>query len=106
MYDKISNRTYKYMNLRRKRMKETLEKLWDDYLVESDCKMENQEEIENIRRIMEIEKEITETFNKESKKLFDEYARLADEEGVRFAKNAFIKGVSFSVSFLIEAIKG
>ena len=84
-------------------MKETVEKLWDEYFLHECAEMDTEEE----RRLTQKAAELHETANAlldgEQKAAVETYvAALCDVEAL-FVKKAFFKGCEFAVSFLSEA---
>ncbi len=84
-------------------MKETLEKLWDEYLLDECAAIDTDEEREITKKIVELHEKVNTLLDKDQKDAVEKYVdALCDMEAL-FAKKAFMKGCEFSVSFLIEA---
>ena len=84
-------------------MKKTLEKLWNDYLMDECAKIETNEERELAHRTMLLHENATALINKEQIAAVEEYVDGLCELDALFIKKAFCKGCEFSVSFLLEA---
>lgn len=84
-------------------MKNTLEKVWYAYLNEnrSDSNSERQQILE---KLCVMSKDITSGMTKEEKKRLDVYENLIYEMNEITVREAFRYGVSFTASFLIEAL--
>ena len=83
-------------------MKQTLEKLWSDYLSEECAIVRSDEE----RRIMKISAELQENLNsilnKEQIEAVEKYVDALCNVESFFVRRAFIKGCEFAVSFILE----
>ena len=86
-------------------MKETLERLWSEYLREECSKIETEEERELIRKTADHHESLNELLNKEQRDAVEEYVDSLFEMLSFSIKKAFIKGCEFSVSFLLESGK-
>ena len=84
-------------------MKETIERLWNDYLVDECAKIDTEEERELTQRIAELHARLDALLDKQQKDAIEKYVdALCDIEAI-FAKKAFLKGCEFSVSFILES---
>ena len=85
-------------------MKKTLEKLWNEYLLENSAVIDTEEERTLTKQTIELHKKVTELINQEQNDAVEKYVdALCDLEAL-FAKKAFIKGCEFAISFLLESI--
>ena len=84
-------------------MKETLEKLWSEYLLDECSVIDTDEERELTRTVAELHKQATALLNQTQKLAVEKYVdALCDIESL-FVKKAFLRGCEFGVSFLLEA---
>ena len=85
-------------------MKQTLEKLWNDYLAD-ECATINSEEERKLTKITaELHEKVNVLLNEEQKSAVEEYVdALYDVESL-FVRKAFIKGCEFAVAFILEAM--
>ena len=84
-------------------MKETLEKLWLDYLMDECAEMDTEEEKRLMRESVELHESANALLNKEQEAAVQKYVdALCDVEAL-FVKKAFVKGCEFATSFLLEA---
>ncbi len=84
-------------------MKETLEKLWNEYLLDECAMVDTDEERNLTQKTAELHEKASALLNKEQKTAVQKYVdALCDIEAL-FVKKAFLKGCEFSVSFLLEA---
>ena len=84
-------------------MKETLEKLWNDYLLEECAVLDTDEERALTKKTAELHEKANALLNKDQQDAIQEFVdALCDMESL-FVKKAFFKGCEFSVSFLLEA---
>ena len=84
-------------------MKETLEKLWNDYLLEECAVLDTDEERALTKKTAELHEKANALLNKDQQDAVQEFVdALCDIESL-FVKKAFFKGCEFSVSFLLEA---
>ncbi|MBR2431643.1 MAG: hypothetical protein IKB23_01890 [Clostridia bacterium] len=83
-------------------MKETLEKLWNEYLLDECAEMDTDEERKLTRNASELYEKVAELLNREQEDAVEKYVdALCDIEAI-FVKKAFFKGCEFAVSFLLE----
>ena len=84
-------------------MKETLEKLWNDYLLDECAVMDTDEERALTKKTAELHEKANALLNKDQQDAVQEFVdALCDLESL-FVKKAFCKGCEFAVSFLLEA---
>lgn len=84
-------------------MKKTLEKLWNEYLMDECSDIETEEERTLMSKTADLYKAATDMLNEEQKVAVEKFTdSLCDLEAL-FIKKAFCKGCEFSVSFLFEA---
>ena len=84
-------------------MKETLEKLWNEYLLDECAAINTNEERTLMKQTVELHEKVNALLNKEQEEAVEKYVdALCDMEAL-FTKKAFFKGCEFAVSFLLEA---
>ena len=84
-------------------MKETLEKLWNDYLLNECAVMDTEEERMLTKQAVELHEKANALLTKEQQDATEKYVDvLCDIEAI-FVKKAFLKGCQFAISFLLEA---
>ena len=84
-------------------MKQTLEKLWNDYLLDECSMIDTDEERILAKKAAELRESANALLNKDQQDAVEKYVdALCDIEAL-FVKKAFLKGCEFSVSFLLEA---
>ena len=84
-------------------MKETLEKLWNEYLLDECSAIDTDEERSLTKKTAELHEKANTLLNNAQKDAVEKYVdALCDIEAL-FAKKAFLKGCEFAVSFLAEA---
>ena len=83
-------------------MKETLERLWSEYLEEECAALDTEEERELSKKAVQTHEEANELLTEEQKDAVEKYVDALCEVQSFFAKKAFFKGCEFSVSFLFE----
>ena len=84
-------------------MKETLEKLWDEYLFEKCAVIDTDEERQPTKRAIELHEKANTLLNKDQQEAIETYVDAIYDIESLFAKKAFFKGCEFAVSFLLEA---
>ena len=84
-------------------MKETLEKLWNEYLLEECATIDSHEEQKLTQRSGELHDKANTLLNNEQKDAVEEYVNSLCELNSFFAKKAFFKGCEFAVSFLLDS---
>ncbi len=84
-------------------MRETLGKLWNEYLLDECAAINTDEERKHMKEIVERHEKAAALLNKEQQDVVEKYVdALCDMEAL-FVKKAFCKGCEFAVSFLLEA---
>ena len=84
-------------------MKETLEKLWNEYLLDECSAIYTDEERSLTKKTAELHEKANTLLNNAQKDAVEKYVdALCDIEAL-FAKKAFLKGCEFTTSFLLEA---
>ena len=84
-------------------MKETLEKLWSDYLLDECAVMDTEEERGLTKKTAELHEKANALLNMEQQDVVQEFVdALCDLESL-FVKKAFFKGCEFALSFVLEA---
>ena len=83
-------------------MKETMERLWNEYLAEECAAIETQEEKALVRKALEMHKNANELLTKEQNDAIEKYIEALFEMQDSFIKKAFFKGCEFTTSFLLE----
>ena len=84
-------------------MKELLENLWNDYLMEKCAVIDTEEERELNKTAAELHENLNNLLNEEQKNALELYVdALLDSESL-LVKKAFFKGCEFAVSFILEA---
>ena len=84
-------------------MKQTLEKLWNDYLLDECSMIDTDEERMLTKKVAELHESANILLNKDQQDAVEKYVdALCDIEAL-LVKKAFLKGCEFSVSFLLEA---
>ena len=86
-------------------MKETLEKLWNEYFAEKCSAIDTEEERELIKKSAEMHKTLDELLTKEQSDAIEKYVEILYEIQGFFIKKAFFKGCEFATSFIFEAGK-
>ena len=85
-------------------MKETLEKLWNEYLLDECAPIDTAEERSLTKKTGELYEKASALLSKEQKNAVQKYVdALCDAESL-FIRKAFLKGCEFSVSFLLETV--
>lgn len=83
-------------------MKETLEKLWYEYLSDKCSSQDTDEERELAQKVISLHKDIKAMLPEEQKEAVERYADAICHMESAFTKKAFFKGCEFAVSFLWE----
>ena len=86
-------------------MKKTLEKLWNEYLLDECAFVDSDVERCLTKKTAELHEKATNILNKDQKDAVEKYIDALCEIESLFAKKAFIKGCEFAVSFLSETVK-
>ena len=83
-------------------MKKTLEKLWNEYLLDECCTIDTEEERKLTEITIELHQRANNLLNKDQQDAVEKYVdALCDLEAL-FVKKAFMKGCEFTASFLLE----
>ena len=84
-------------------MRETLEKLWNNYLLDECAVIDTDEERTLTRKTVELHEKVNTILNSNQQEAVEKYVdALYNSESI-FVKKAFIKGCEFAISFLLEA---
>ncbi len=84
-------------------MKETLEKLWNEYLWDKCAAIDTDEERKLTKKTVELQEKANALLNKEQKEAVEKYVDLLCDVDALFVKKAFFKGCEFAVSFLLQS---
>ena len=84
-------------------MKKTMEKLWNDYLLD-ECAVMDAEERALLEKVMEMQRVASALLTKEQNEAVEKYIEALYEIQSFFAKKAFFKGCEFATSFFLEAL--
>jgi len=84
-------------------MKQTLEKLWNDYLLDECAMIDTDEERGLTKKAAELHENVNAFLNKEQQDTVEKYVDVLCDLEALFVKKAFCKGCEFAVSFLLEA---
>ena len=84
-------------------MKQTLEKLWNEYLSAECAEIDTDEEWERTRKTGKLHEELNALLNKEQQDTLEKYVDTIYDMEALFIKKAFFKGCEFALSFLLEA---
>ena len=86
-----------------KNMKDTLEKLWNEYLSDGCAVMDTDEERMLTKKAIELQEKTNGLLTREQQDAVETYVDALYEIEAIFVKKAFCKGCEFAVSFLLEA---
>ena len=84
-------------------MKETLEKLWYEYLADECAVIETDKERERAKKAIKLHEELNSMLTKEEIEAVEAYVNSLYEINGDFAKKSFFKGCEFAISFILEA---
>ena len=84
-------------------MKETLEKLWQDYLLDECAAIDSDEERALTKRMAEQHEQLNALLNSNQQVAVEAFVETVYDLEALFVKKAFFKGCEFSISFLLEA---
>ena len=84
-------------------MKETLEKLWNEYLLEECAALSTDEERGLAKKAVELHEKANALLNGEQEAAVKKYVDTLYNIEAIFVKKAFFKWCEFAVSFLLEA---
>ena len=83
-------------------MKETLEKLWNEYLMDECAAIDTDEERALTKQTIALHEKASALLDKEQTDAVEKYVDALCEIEAVFVKKAFCKGCEFAVSFLLE----
>ena len=83
-------------------MKETLEKLWDEYLIDESSMIHTDEERVLTKTAIELHKKAMALLSKEQEEAVEKYVDALGDINAVFTRRAFCKGCEFTASFLLE----
>lgn len=84
-------------------MKETIGKLWDDYLLDECAAINTDEERELTKNALALHEKADLLLNQEQRDSVEKYVDALRDIEAQFVKKAFLKGCEFAVSFLLES---
>ena len=84
-------------------MKETLEKLWNEYFADECAVMNTEQERSLIKKAVQAQKTAYELLTKEQSEATQKYIEILYEMQGFFGKKAFFLGCEFATSFFLEA---
>ena len=85
-------------------MRETLEKLWNEYLLDRCSVIDTDEERKLTNKALELHEKANVLLNKDQQDAVEQYVDAVYDTEALFAKKAFFKGCEFAVSFLLETM--
>ena len=88
---------------RSEKMKNTLEKLWNEYLSEECAKMDTDAERTLTETAAELHERANVSLSQEQQAAIEKYVDALFDIEALFVKKAFFKGCEFAVSFLPES---
>lgn len=91
------------MHERRNIMKETLEKLWNEYLLDECAAIDTDKERNLTKKTAQLHEKANALLDVQQKDAVQKYVDTLFDANALFVKKAFIKGCEFAVSFLLEA---
>ena len=83
-------------------MKETLKKIWDEYLFDECCLFSTDEERSIMKKTAELHEKTSASLTREQDTAVCEYIDSLLELESAFARKAFCKGCKFGASFIME----
>ncbi len=86
-------------------MKETLEKLWNEYLWEKCSEIDTDEERRLTKYAAELHEKASASLSKDQEAAVEKYVDALCDIQELFVKKAFFKGCEFAVSFLLNSEK-
>lgn len=84
-------------------MKETLEKIWDEYFSDECAAMDTDEEKALAKKTIELYEKANALLNKNQQDAVEKFLDASCDMEAHFMKKAFFKGCEFAVSFLLES---
>ena len=88
---------------RRDMMKQTLEKLWNEYFATECATLDTDEERTLLKKASEMHRKASKALSETQSDTIEKYIELLYEIQYSFGKKAFCKGCEFAASFLLEA---
>ena len=85
-------------------MYKLLEDLWNNFYLEKNSKLSNEGK-EAFHNVVEMQKEIYESLNKDEIELFEKYEELRRQYDFITQQEIFIGGIGLAVRFIIEAME-
>ena len=85
-------------------MRETLERLWREYVWDQCAQIETEEERELTKKASKLHEAANTLLNTEQQAAVEKYVDAFFEMEALFLKKAFFKGCEFSTSFLLEVV--
>ena len=86
-------------------MKETLEKLWNEYFAEECAAIDTKEERALAKQALQMHNMANELLTTEQRGAIEKYIETLFEMQDSLVKKAFFKGCEFTISFLLETGK-
>ena len=83
-------------------MRETLERLWNEYLSEECALITSDEERRRAKKAIELYEKVRVMLNEKQVNAIEKYIDALLDSQSLFVKKAFFKGCEFTASFLIE----
>ena len=83
-------------------MKDTFQKLWDEYLSQECATIETEEEKKLVKKAVELHTKANNILTKEQKDAVESYTETLYDIQSSFVKKAFLKGCKYTASFLFE----
>ena len=84
-------------------MKNTIERIWTDYLLEKCSALETTEERILMEQASDLREKANSMLNQEQLNAVEKYLDALNILDTLFVKKAFTKGCEFAVSFILEA---
>ena len=84
-------------------MKDTLEKLWDDYFAPDCAVIETEAEKALAQKVLQLQKTAHAPLTSEQIQAIEKYIDAICELESTFTKKAFFKGCEFAISFILES---
>jgi hypothetical protein len=84
-------------------MKETLENLWYEYILDGCAKIDTDEEMDLTKKIVHLHARANALLNEDQQIAVKEYVDAVHDLEALFAKKAFFKGCEFAISFILES---
>ncbi|MBE6698968.1 MAG: hypothetical protein E7584_01835 [Ruminococcaceae bacterium] len=84
-------------------MKETFEKLWNEYFAEECAAIDTEEERALVKKALKMHEMVNELLTREQIDAIEKYIETLFEMQDSFVKKAFFKGCEFAISFFFEA---